>query len=734
MSTSSYAITGIQAGKGPNGSVPLRREVDEWWFSSDRNDLYQRSLFIYALTEFMKIDPNDIKSYFAVAGIHGQPVQPWDDSGPEDPNWYCVHGNVTFPPWHRPYVALYEQRLYEIMKQIIPTTFAAQDHAALIHAADTWRLPYWDWAEKKPDWSAPNDPSKFGPNAPYIITVPQVEVLTKTGVALVDNPMWKFNLPQIHPDKPTFGHYGVKKETVVMDPNDPNDKGTLFHFDLGKASVRHPETIDPTNPNFESSWVKGDKQRHEPITKELRNGIKDGSYTTTLPESVYRLFLEEYIPNWNAFATLGYQPGQTGQTYASLEAIHGSIHVFGGGTGHMGNVGVAAFDPLFCNVDRIFALWQALYPDKYVEPYEDKVRGKVDANTPLLPFKMDTNGTPWTSVQARDHFRLGYTYPELQTWLPIYQTGGKFDKVKFEKAVRTTVELKYSSTGKYVCALPGYENIAQQVMQAVPADNLKIECFPPALVDLSNTIKEAGNVAGQVVNTLAGVAGIGVGLLTGFNATQVGAPKPPPQGQGTVPTLSWEAHDYIVNVKYDRYALGGQPFRILIFLGGVPSWDPPSGATGAAASPVIPWDQLDIQNCPNEVGLIYNFSSPAEFRGMRTSGCDACARAQEFGDLSTGQIIITDFLVNKVRSSACTLEGMGREAVSAWLRTELHWRIIDSNGRVVPRENMPQLKVSVAMGKGTHFLDACKPSVYTNYETLWEVTDGRPCGACPGDA
>lgn len=106
---------------------------------------------------------------------------------------------------------LYEQRLYEIMLQLIPTTFAAQDHADLIHAAETWRLPFWDFAEKKPDWKTPNDTSKFGPNAPYIITVPKVEVLTKTGVALVDNPMWKFTIPKTDPNKTTFGDWGVKE-------------------------------------------------------------------------------------------------------------------------------------------------------------------------------------------------------------------------------------------------------------------------------------------------------------------------------------------------------------------------------------------------------------------------------------------------------------------------------------------------------------------------------------------
>lgn len=63
-----YAITGIQKGRGPNGSVPFRREVDEWWFSKEKNDLYQRSLFVYALHQFQQMDPKDRDSYFQIAG------------------------------------------------------------------------------------------------------------------------------------------------------------------------------------------------------------------------------------------------------------------------------------------------------------------------------------------------------------------------------------------------------------------------------------------------------------------------------------------------------------------------------------------------------------------------------------------------------------------------------------------------------------------------------------------
>lgn len=53
-------------------------------------------------------------SHFGIGGIHGMPFVPWEGVGGDSPvqgsGWsgYCTHGNVLFPTWHRPYVALYE--------------------------------------------------------------------------------------------------------------------------------------------------------------------------------------------------------------------------------------------------------------------------------------------------------------------------------------------------------------------------------------------------------------------------------------------------------------------------------------------------------------------------------------------------------------------------------------------------------------------------------------------------
>jgi len=113
-------INGIKTGLGPaQGQVPLRREIDEWY--QDPASVKQVNLFLQALARFQSTPANQKLSYYAVAGlfmhrisqsilkfyqgIHGVPNTTWDAAEDEqvDQNgyYYCAHGRVVFPTWHR---------------------------------------------------------------------------------------------------------------------------------------------------------------------------------------------------------------------------------------------------------------------------------------------------------------------------------------------------------------------------------------------------------------------------------------------------------------------------------------------------------------------------------------------------------------------------------------------------------------------------------------------------------
>jgi tyrosinase len=202
MAQSTYAITGIPL--VPGQPLPTRKEVTAW-YTNDENDL-QVSLFMQALTAFKAIKVIDEKSYFRVAGIHGQPVVPWD--GVTDPaGYYCAHQLPTFPTWHRPYMALYEQRLYEEMLKIIDNIPADQKGQWQL-AASQWRLPYWDWAAPQPyinDYGVPEIfttdtisivlPGSHGKKVPY------------------SNPLWKFS----NPSGDKMGNPSMKDLAITAD-------------------------------------------------------------------------------------------------------------------------------------------------------------------------------------------------------------------------------------------------------------------------------------------------------------------------------------------------------------------------------------------------------------------------------------------------------------------------------------------------------------------------------------
>ena len=165
------------------------------------------------------------------------------------------------------------------------------------------------------------------------------------------------------------------------------------------------------------------------------------------------------------------------------------------------------------NIDRLFAIWQDLYDAKYLKWMNESGDSKIA----LAPFHKDVKGTSYTSItcsfQQKD---LGYTYPELQKWLDKYKKNGVFDKQQYQKQLRTTIELKYSTTGKSALLLPENDRIATAHVSALSTQNLAVENFHPTL--LQKAVQTRGN-------------------------TQ--KPLAPP-------TASWEENDYIVNVVYDR--------------------------------------------------------------------------------------------------------------------------------------------------------------------------------------
>ncbi|MCJ1347034.1 hypothetical protein MMC31_005255, partial [Peltigera leucophlebia] len=139
----------------------------------------------------------------------------------------------------------------------------------------------------------------------------------------------------------------------------------------------------------------------------------------------YQLIAEQ--SNYAPFSNTGYTDGRGGR-YNSIENMHNVVHSLVGNGGHMSIIPYSAFDPIFwlhhANMDRLLAIWQAIYPDSWVNTsqinqigtFTDAPGSIENINTPLTPFHSDRTGTLYNSQTARYTSTFGYTYPEIIDW------------------------------------------------------------------------------------------------------------------------------------------------------------------------------------------------------------------------------------------------------------------------------------------------------------------------------
>lgn len=394
MASSNVATTGVPTTPAANGAVPLRREVRDL----QKNFPDQWNLFLLGLVNFQQVDADDLLSYYQLAGIHGEPFIPWDDvNGVSNPTFggYCTHSSILFLTWHRPYLALYEQALYAIIQQVA-TQFPAAIRGRYVAAAQTFRIPYWDWAAKGPGSAFPSSISS------QQATIIDVDGATKQ----ISNPLYSYQFP------------------ARASQGDLDDRWSVF-----PVTLRYPDSND-------ASAQSRDDRVSRVISNEnasLRNNVS--------------LILLSY-KQFDAFSNNEWLRNGRAGTYGSLEDIHNEIHDKTGGNGHMSALEVSAFDPVFwlhhCNVDRLGAIWQAMNPNSYVTAKASEgnfftAQGATeDANSGLKPF-WDASGTKfWTSTRVKETTTFGYAYPETQKWsYPSTQA--------YQAAVRNMVVKEYGA-------------------------------------------------------------------------------------------------------------------------------------------------------------------------------------------------------------------------------------------------------------------------------------------------
>ncbi|KAL3426473.1 hypothetical protein PVAG01_03264 [Phlyctema vagabunda] len=470
-----YPITGIPI---VGSDIPTRQEITSW--VNNEENKYQVSLFMQAMTEFKKRDIKELLSFFQVAGIHCYPLVGWDGEQPvtnknknptDNEPGYCNHNMITFPTWHRPYMLLYEQVLHNIMGGLISDWEKAGDLAdeaeleQWTSAAAQFRLPYWDWARKQPYHG------NFA--IPEVCTQDTVEIITAGGEMDL-----KFPNPLVGFRNPSGVAMGDKS---IMKLNAISDNGELpWSRCIGTSRFG----IDTDKPD--SDWINGVndwKQVNLAMADPIWYNQDGGSFA----EAVSRLLSQNYFDSWASFASTVHNPttdvSVKATHFLSLEFIHNVVHnTVGGpyksaadvaaavaqrdppafgykgvGLGHMSDVPVAAFDPIFwfhhCNIDRLTAIWQTFNREKWF--------GNLQPNDPapdskLRPFHYDENGGTWTSDMCRDWTTLRYQYDDLVPHARAKNPDGTINQEIYLQELREYIDETYPATNTKVRDVPGY--------------------------------------------------------------------------------------------------------------------------------------------------------------------------------------------------------------------------------------------------------------------------------------
>ena len=184
------------------------------------------------------------------------------------------------------------------------------------------------------------------------------------------------------------------------------------------------------------------------------------------------------------------------------------------------------------------------------------------------------------------------------------------------------------------------------------------------------------------------------------------------------PNLNGKENDYIINVIYDRYGLGGKPYSVHFFIGHAPD-ELPDGTT--------------YQDFPGYVGTVYTFSSPLELTGQGV--CQSCIEQRKAEVLSRAQVILTTKLIGQAKNPEIQeINSLEPGEVEEYLSKHLTWKAIEAlSGRVIPIEELPRTKMYVLRGKAEHFDDPHQSSRYGSYGHMWGPTQDKVGGAAPAD-
>lgn len=342
------------------------------------------------------------------------------------------------------------------------------------------------------------------------------------------------------------------------------------------------------------------------------------------------------------------------------------------------------------NIDRLFAIWQALHEDKteatYVTPQKGSGTRTISPTelstktTPLAPFNAsDTKNDYWTSDLIRDTKKFGYVYPETRDWVFTSKDAinREIERVYGQSSLASTVLADGADSERAIEKLKSRAMLHQQVVNTSLDTQTMLEAVQ----------KHAGKLPQQIIDQSAKLK-----LPADRNVSDLISDNK---------YLEW-----LVDLKAEKHANNGD-FVVHVFL------DEPEDNN----------PNLYIFS-PNHVATFSTFGQTGD------TGCKKCQEDQAAKLEVTGQIPLTLGLVERYLSGQ--VDGLDVTSVEEYLKQHLHWRVTTRGGEPIDRSQIQSLLIGVVTNEVTLPTDpAGRPQYAPNVVPRPAVTtrpNGEPRG------
>jgi tyrosinase len=318
--------------------------------------------------------------------------------------------------------------------------------------------------------------------------------------------------------------------------------------------------------------------------------------------------------------------------------------------------------------------------------------------TPLAPFYKET-GIFWKSSDVQETTAFGYAYPETKSWA-------------FESQEDYRKDIKKQLLALYPSGSLGDMIAATNAGDEKPEVTLRKRAKRLAQIDAVDQPSTALTMLSLVRATAPTATAGEPSFASALPPVQIPSIEIPDGRSLTALAKNDRYLEWLFNIKAQKHALGGG-YLVHVFLGPVPQEE----AT------------IRYSISPYHVGTFSPLGQP------QGTGCGKCQRDQAAGTEVTGQIPLTIALAERYFEG--TLDSLSEDDVIRYLQRNLHWEVVDREGRRLQshRDAVDGLLVGVASNEVTlpqskydlpHYSPAI--TIYPEITTKRDGNNGRAEG------